>query len=95
VSDDSTEEQRGFLERQETFFVTHYDEVVETLLHDRFAIDPRSTMSSEQVEKLESSFGHGGTFSSPPLEHYRRPRSTNDRYGAPQRKLFGRIPCNS
>jgi hypothetical protein len=77
VSDDSTEEQRGFLEHQEPLFVTHYDEVFETLLDDRFAVDPRSTMSSEQVEKRESSFGHGGTSSSPPLEHYRRPRSTN------------------
>jgi cytochrome P450 len=54
VSDNGTEEQRGFFGRQETFFVTHYDEVIETLLDDRFAVDPRSTMSSEQVEKLES-----------------------------------------
>ena len=37
---------------RETFFVTHYDEVIETLLDDRFAVDPRSTMSSEQVEDL-------------------------------------------
>ncbi len=88
VSDDSTEEQRGFLEHQEPLFVTHYDEVSETLLDDRFAVDPRSTMASEQVEKLESSFGHGGTSSLPPLEHYRRPRSINYRYGAPQRKCL-------
>ncbi|HEY0128697.1 MAG TPA: cytochrome P450, partial [Rubrobacteraceae bacterium] len=54
VSDNGTEEQRGVFGRQETFFVTHYDEVIETLLDDRFAVDPRSTMSSEQVEKLES-----------------------------------------
>jgi cytochrome P450 len=54
VSDNGTEEQRGVFGRQETFFVTQYDEVIETLLDDRFAVDPRSTMSSEQVEKLES-----------------------------------------
>ena len=55
VSGDGTEEQQnGFFGRRETFFVTHYDEVIETLLDDRFAVDPRSTMSSEQVEKLES-----------------------------------------
>src|ERR687889_948886 len=54
VSDNGTEEQRGFFGAQETFFVTHYDEVIKTLLDERFAVDPRSTMSSEQVEKLES-----------------------------------------
>jgi cytochrome P450 len=54
ASGDGTEEQPGIFGRQETFFVTHYDEVIETLLDDRFAVDPRSTMSSEQVEKLES-----------------------------------------
>ena len=54
MSGDGEEEQRGFLGRRETFFVTHYDEVLETLLDDRYAVDPHSTMSSEQVEKLES-----------------------------------------
>ena len=54
VSGDGTEEQRGFFGRRETFFVTHYDEVIKTLLDDRFAVDPHSTMSPEQVEKLES-----------------------------------------
>jgi cytochrome P450 len=54
VSGDGTEEQPEFFGRQETFFITHFDEVIETLLDDRFAVDPRSTMSSEQVEKLES-----------------------------------------
>src|ERR687894_660455 len=54
MSDNGTEEQRGFFGPQETFFVTHYDEVIKTLLDERFAVDPRSTMSSEQVEKLES-----------------------------------------
>ena len=36
---------------RETFFVTHYDEVVATLLDDRFAVDPRSTMTPEQLEQ--------------------------------------------
>src|SRR5918993_5108777 len=53
MSGDGTEEQRGFFGPQETFFVTHYDEVIKTLLDERFAVDPHSTMSSEQVEKLE------------------------------------------
>jgi cytochrome P450 len=47
-------EQRGFFGSQETFFVTHYDEVVATLLDHRFSVDPRSVMSPEQVEKQES-----------------------------------------
>src|SRR5215207_6458744 len=38
VSDNGTEEQRGIFGRQETFFVTHYDEVISTLLDDRFAV---------------------------------------------------------
>ena len=38
---DDGEEQRGFFGRQETFFVTHYDEVIATLLDRRFAVDPR------------------------------------------------------
>jgi cytochrome P450 len=54
ASDDGAEERRGFIGRRETFFVTHYDEVISTLLDDRFAVDPRSTMSPEQVEELES-----------------------------------------
>jgi len=35
----------------ETFFVTHYDEVIKTLLDGRFSVDPRSVMSEEQLEK--------------------------------------------
>jgi cytochrome P450 len=54
ASDDGVEERRGFIGRRETFFVTHYDEVIKTLLDDRFAVDPRSTMSPEQVEEMES-----------------------------------------
>jgi cytochrome P450 family 107 subfamily K polypeptide 1 len=53
ASEDSGE-QRGFFGSQETFFVTHYDEVVATLLDRRFAVDPRSGMSPEQVEEMES-----------------------------------------
>jgi cytochrome P450 len=48
------EEQRGFFGSQETFFVSHYDEVVATLLDRRFSVDPRSGMSPEQVEQQES-----------------------------------------
>ncbi len=48
------EEQPEFFGSREALFVTHYDEVIQTLLDDHFAVVPRSTMSSEQVEKLES-----------------------------------------
>jgi cytochrome P450 len=51
ASGDGAEEERGFFGRRETFFVTHYDEVIATLLEDRFSVDPRSTMSPEQLEK--------------------------------------------
>jgi cytochrome P450 len=54
ASEDNGEQQRGFFGSQETFFVTHYDEVVATLLDHRFAVDPRSVMSPEQVEQQES-----------------------------------------
>ena len=52
-SEDNGEQRDGFFAR-ETFFVTHYDEVVATLLDRRFAVDPRSTMSPEQVEQQEA-----------------------------------------
>jgi cytochrome P450 len=45
------EESREFFFRSETFFVTHYDEVIATLLDHRFSVDPRSGMSSEQLEQ--------------------------------------------
>jgi cytochrome P450 len=54
ASGDDREEQRGFFGSQETFFVTHYDEVVATLLDRRFSVDPRSGMSPEQVEQQEA-----------------------------------------
>jgi cytochrome P450 len=54
ASGDDREEQRGFFGGQETFFVTHYDEVVATLLDRRFSVDPRSGMSPEQVEQEEA-----------------------------------------
>ena len=53
-SGDNGEEQRGGFFARETFFVTHYDEVVATLLDRRFAVDPRSTMPPEQVEQQEA-----------------------------------------
>ncbi|MCA1731579.1 MAG: cytochrome P450, partial [Actinobacteria bacterium] len=49
-SDDAEEQVNQFF-RSETFFVTHYDEVVETLLDERFSVDPRSGMSPEQLEQ--------------------------------------------
>ena len=52
-SEDNGEQRDGFFAR-ETFFVTHYDEVVATLLDRRFAVDPRSTMTPEQVEQQEA-----------------------------------------
>jgi len=54
ASGNGTEEQPEFFGSRETFFVTHYGEVIQTLLSDRFAVDPRSTLSSDQVEKLEA-----------------------------------------
>jgi cytochrome P450 len=44
-------EQRGFFGNRETFFVTHYDEVIATLLDRRYSVDPRSGMSEEQLEQ--------------------------------------------
>src|SRR5215203_6236074 len=35
----------------ETFFVTHYDEALATLLDDRFSVDPHSRMSPEELEQ--------------------------------------------
>jgi cytochrome P450 len=52
-SEDNGEQRDGFFAR-ETFFVTHYDEVVATLLDRRFAVNPRSTMTPEQVEQQEA-----------------------------------------
>src|SRR5215213_811559 len=45
------EESREFFFRNETFFVTHYNEVIATLLDDRYSVDPRSGMSEEQLEQ--------------------------------------------
>ena len=46
-------ERRGFF-RPDTFFVTHYDEVLKTLLDDRYAVDPRAEMSQEELEQESS-----------------------------------------
>ena len=35
----------------DTFFVTHYEEAIATLLDARFSVDPRSVISSEQLEQ--------------------------------------------
>jgi cytochrome P450 len=53
ASEDGTEQPGEFFGR-ETFFVTHYDEVIATLLDERFSVDPRSTMSPEQLEQQQS-----------------------------------------
>ncbi|MDQ4128244.1 MAG: cytochrome P450 [Actinomycetota bacterium] len=54
ASDNGDGEQPGDFFGRETFFVTHYDEVISTLLDERFSVDPRSTMSSEQLEQQQS-----------------------------------------
>jgi cytochrome P450 len=51
ASGDGTDERRDFFGPRETFFVTHYDEVIATLLDGRFSVDPRSGMSPEQLEQ--------------------------------------------
>jgi cytochrome P450 len=35
----------------ETFFITHYDEAITTLLDGRFSVDPHSRMSPEELEQ--------------------------------------------
>jgi cytochrome P450 len=45
------EESREFFFRNETFFVSHYDEAIATLLDDRFSVDPRAGISEEQLEQ--------------------------------------------
>jgi cytochrome P450 len=54
TSDDGAREQPGDFFGRETFFITHYDEVIATLLDERFSVDPRSTMSPEQLEQQRS-----------------------------------------
>ena len=51
ASGDGAEEQRDFFGRREAFFVTNYDEVIATLLDDRFSVDPHTGMSPEQMEQ--------------------------------------------
>ncbi len=48
---DRAEERRGFFGPGETFFVTHYDEVVATLLDDRFSVELRSALPPEQRQQ--------------------------------------------
>ena len=51
ASEDGVEDPAAQFFRRETFFVTHYNEVIETLLDERFSVDPRSGMSPEQLEQ--------------------------------------------
>jgi cytochrome P450 len=37
---------------RESFFITHYDDVVATLLDDRFSVDPRSRLTLAQREQM-------------------------------------------
>src|SRR5919202_4407714 len=48
---DGAEERRAFFGPGETFFVTHYDEVVATLLDDRFSVDLRTGLPPEQRDQ--------------------------------------------
>lgn len=47
-----TEPQRGFFGRSETFFVSHYDAVVATLMDQRFAVDPHTALTPEQQQQM-------------------------------------------
>ena len=42
---------------RESYFVTHFDDVVETLLDDRFSVDPRNLMTSEQERQEQTPDG--------------------------------------
>jgi cytochrome P450 family 107 subfamily K polypeptide 1 len=56
-SDEAAKESQSPRDRffnRESFFVTHYDDVVATLLDDRFSVDPRSLMTAEQRENDET-----------------------------------------
>jgi cytochrome P450 len=54
--DDGKESQspRDRFFNRESFFVTHYDDVVATLLDERFSVDPRSGLTAEQREHDET-----------------------------------------
>lgn len=50
-----TDEEKNLREdffSRETFFVTHFDDVVETLLDDRFSVDLAAALTPEQREKM-------------------------------------------
>jgi len=49
--DEETAGPRERLFRRPTFFVTHYDDVVETLLDDRLVVNPGTLMAPEEREK--------------------------------------------
>ena len=46
------DEPRQEMFNRESFFVTHYDDLVSTLLDDRFSVDPRTRLTSEQREHM-------------------------------------------
>lgn len=48
-AEDRRGEERREIFRPSTFFVTHYDEVIETLLDNRFSVDPHSGISEEEL----------------------------------------------
>jgi cytochrome P450 len=57
VSDEDGKESQNPRDRffnRETFFVTHYDDVVATLLDDRFRVDPNAGLTAEQREHGET-----------------------------------------
>ena len=61
--DDAKEQRPEDFFGGETFFVTHYDEALATLLDDRFSVDPRSHMSPEELEQQPEMPGEFQLFS--------------------------------
>jgi len=51
-TDEEKENPREAFFNRETFFVTHFDDVVETLLDDRFSVDIATAITPEQREKM-------------------------------------------
>ncbi len=49
---ETEENSREAFFNRETFFVTHFDDVVETLLDDRFSVDMATALTPEQREKM-------------------------------------------
>ena len=51
-ADEAPDGPRNEMFARESFFITHYDDVVATLLDDRFSVDPRSRLTPEQREQM-------------------------------------------